>query len=102
MFRHIVLFALDETKFSSEEEMQEQLEKIKVALEDLLHTIPCLSSLKVYFNENPAEAYHFMLEALLPSAEDLPCYAEHPEHLRVARELVKPFLKSRACVDFYQ
>ncbi len=102
MFRHIVLFAFDDSKFASKAEKEKQLTKIKTALEALVQTIDCLSELKVYFNENPDEAYDFMLEAYLPTAEDLPTYALHPEHLKVAKELVKPYLKSRACVDFNQ
>ncbi len=102
MFRHIVLFALDKDKFASKAEKEKQLEEIKTALEALPKVIDSLSELRVYFNENPDESYDFMLEAYLPTAEDLPSYALHPEHIKVAKELVKPYIKSRACVDFNQ
>ncbi len=100
MFKHIVLFSLDSSAFQDEKAKKAQLEIIKKELEVLPSVIKCLTDLKVYFNENPKESYDFMLEAILPSAEKLDCYALHPEHIRIAEEFVKPYLKSRACVDF--
>ncbi len=100
MFRHIVLFALDKDLFIGSEAQGLQLAKIKSLLEALPSKIEVLSDLKVYLNENPEEEYDFALEAWLPSAEDLPLYAQHPEHLLIVKEEIKPFLKKRACVDF--
>ncbi len=102
MFKHIVLFALDESKFASKKELDKHLNELKSALELLPSKIDCLTSLRVVFNENPDEEFHFMLEAVLPSVDKLSCYAQHPEHVSLAKDLVKPYLKSRACVDFYE
>lgn len=98
MLRHIVLFALE--GFESPEQRAAHLEHIKRSLERLPEVIAPLESLSVHLNENPAEAYDFALEAIVPSLEELPAYAQHPEHLRIVQELIKPYLKQRACVDF--
>lgn len=98
MLRHIVLFSL--VDFPSSEAKHAQLTRIKSELEALPACISELRSLKVFFNENPDEAYDFVLEAELDSLACLSIYAQHPEHQRVAREYIKPYVKARACVDF--
>ena len=40
------------------------------------------------------------LEIEVASIEELPKYAEHPEHIRVASQYIKPYVEKRACVDF--
>ena len=42
----------------------------------------------------------FILEADLDTWQDLPLYAEHPEHQSVVKDLIAPYKKGRACVDF--
>lgn len=98
MLKHIVLFSLQD--FDTKEAKQAQLALIKQELEALPRLIPALHSLEVVFNENPAEAYDFALTALVDSMVTLPEYADHPEHIRVARDFIKPYVKARACVDF--
>lgn len=98
MLKHVVLFSL--VDFESEAKRDAQLAHIKQALEALPELIPALHSLKVYLNENPDESYDFALEAIVDDLEALAQYAEHPEHQRVAREDIKPYVKARACVDF--
>lgn len=97
MLKHIVLFKLK--TFASLQDKQRQLELIKKELEALPSLIPAIEELQVSFNENPNEAYDFMLETAVASLEDLPKYADHPEHVRVAQEYIKPYLEARACVD---
>lgn len=98
MLRHIVLFSL--VDFPTPEAKAAQMQTIKAELEALPALIPELLSLVVGFNENPAEAYDIILTAELDDLASLPAYADHPEHLRVAREHIKPFVAARACVDY--
>lgn len=98
MLKHIVLFSLKD--FPNEAARSAQLARIKEELEALPALIPALHSLSVYYNENPAEAYDFALEAVVDDLGRLSEYAEHPEHIRVAKEHIKPYVASRACVDF--
>lgn len=98
MLKHIVLFSL--VDFESPEAKATQIATMKRELEALPELIPALRSLTVFLNENSAEAFDFGLEAIVDSLETLPEYADHPEHIRVAREHIKPYIKARACVDF--
>ena len=98
MLRHIVLFKLKH--FDNEEDKLRQLNLIKSELEVLQSLIPAINFMRVYINENPAEDFDFMLETEVASIEDLPKYAEHPEHISVASQYIKPYAERRACVDF--
>ena len=98
MLRHIVLFKLK--PFNNEEDKLRQLNLIKSELEALQGLIPAINFMRVYINENPAEDFDFMLETEVASIEDLPKYAEHPEHIRVATQYIKHYAEKRACVDF--
>ena len=98
MLRHIVLFKLK--PFNNKEDKLRQLNLIKSELEALQGLIPAINFMRVYINENPAEDFDFMLETEVASIEDLPKYAEHPEHIRVATQDIKPYAEKRACVDF--
>ncbi len=98
MIRHLVTFALD--GFASPEEAQVHLQHIKIALEALPKTIPALKTMMVFPNENPAESVGFLLEAHLETWEDLPLYAQHPDHINIVKELIAPYKIGRACVDF--
>ena len=59
MVRHLVTFTLE--GFDSPAAAQSHLQKIKVALEALPARIPALKAMRVYPNENPAEAVRTVL-----------------------------------------
>lgn len=99
MLHHWVLFALE--GFESQEQKQEHLHICKQSLEALVADIPELVEMRVHLNENPAESYDFALEAIVASMADLSAYALHPKHQRIVKDLIKPYLKSRACIDFH-
>lgn len=98
MLKHIVLFTLE--SFENEQIRSSHLQLIKRELEALPKLIPSLKSLSVALNENPEETYDFALIAELTSLSELKLYAQHPEHLRIVANYIKPYLKARACVDF--
>lgn len=100
MLHHWVLFALE--GFESPEHKAKHLLDCKVSLENLVNQIPELESMHVHINENPLESYDLALEAIVASMEDLNAYAMHPNHQTIVKESIKPYLKSRACVDFFE
>ncbi|MDY6121900.1 MAG: Dabb family protein [Porphyromonas sp.] len=98
MLRHIVLFALD--GFPTPGDKQRHLLRIKTSLEVLPKEIESLNSLTVRLNVNHEEEYDFALEADFNCENCLKAYQEHPLHQRVIDDFVKPYIKSRACVDY--
>lgn len=98
MVKHIVLFALE--GFESGAAKASHLLQLKNELEQLTRQIDILRGMSVHINENPQEQYDLMLEAITSSLDDLAHYSAHPLHQDVVARLIKPYLKSRACVDF--
>lgn len=98
MLQHLVLFSLE--GFASAEAKAEHLQRTKQALEALSTACPELQKITVMLNENPKESYDLALIAEVESLEALALYAAHPEHVRIVEEYLKPYLKSRACIDY--
>ena len=96
MVRHIVMFKLKE--FASPAEKQAKLDEIKTKLEALIDKIDVLRSIEVKFN--PAETWDLILITELDSLADVNTYANHPEHVAVAKGIIGPVKADRACVDY--
>ncbi|MDE6537061.1 MAG: Dabb family protein [Muribaculaceae bacterium] len=95
MVKHIVSF-----KFKGDEAVRrEYAEKFKEALMALPAVIPCLESMEVGINENPAETWDLVLTAVVPTMADVDVYAKHPAHVAAAA-IIAPVKDSRACVDY--
>lgn len=95
MVKHIVSF-----KFKGEEGVRrEYAKKFKEALMALPAVIPCLESMEVGINENPAETWDLVLTAVVPTMADVDVYAKHPAHVAAAG-IIAPVKDSRACVDY--
>lgn len=92
------MFALE--GFTDQEHRLRHLTLIKTELEGLLHTVPALRGMQVGINENAQEGYDLVLISQVDSLDTLVEYAQHPEHIRVATEFIRPYLKARACVDY--
>ena len=56
--------------------------------------------IRVDFNVNPAETWDVILTTELDTLEDVSIYANHPEHVVVAKEVIGPVKADRACVDY--
>lgn len=98
MVRHIVMFKLKE--FNSPVEKHDKLTEIKVRLEALKSKIDVLKIIRVDFNCNPDETWDLILTTELDSLEDVATYANHPEHVDVAKNIIGPVKADRACVDY--
>lgn len=98
MVRHIVMFKLKE--FDTPEEKEAKMQEIKVALEALIDKIDVLRMIRLDFNVNPAETWDIILTTELDSLADVNTYANHPEHVAVAKNIIGPVKADRACVDY--
>ena len=94
------MFKLKE--FNSEEEKLNKMNEIKQALEALIEKIDILRAIRVDFNINPAETWDLILTTELDSLEDVNTYANHPEHVAVAKGIIGPVKADRACVDYVE
>lgn len=98
MIRHIVMFKLKE--FENAEAKQAKLNEIKERLEALIDKIEVLKYIHVDFNCNPAETWDLILTTELATLDDVNTYANHPEHVAVAKGIIGPVKADRACVDY--
>ena len=98
MVRHVVMFKLKE--FASPVEKQAKLDEIKTKLEALIDKIDVLRKIEVKFNCNSDESWDLILITELDSLADVNTYANHPEHVAVAKGIIGPVKADRACVDY--
>ena len=98
MVKHIILWNLKD-EFSKEEKA-EIMNNIKTGLEALIDKVPGISEIKVQIESLASSSADLMLDSTFESAEALKNYATHPEHVKVADTLVRPFTAVRSCLDF--
>lgn len=98
MVKHIILWQLKDE--FSEEKKQEIRVGIKKGLEDLMGQIPGLLDIKVQAEFLPSSNVDVMLDSTFESEEALKGYAVHPAHVAVADGAVRPYTKTRACIDY--
>lgn len=98
MVKHVILWQLkDELTDSQKVEIKEA---IKTGLEALYGKIPGLIDIKVEINPLPSSNADLMLDSTFENVERLKGYAVHPEHVAVADSKVRPYTKTRVCIDF--
>jgi hypothetical protein len=73
---------------------------IKSGLEGLKGRIPGLIDILVHTEGLPGSNADVMLDSSFADAASLRGYATHPEHVKVADGKVRPFTKTRLCLDF--
>lgn len=98
MVKHIILWQLKD-EFSAEEKADIKA-GIKEGLEGLAGKIPGLVDIHVQTECLASSNADVMLDSTFESEEALKAYAVHPEHVKVADEKVRPFTKSRSCMDY--
>ena len=87
MVKHIILWQLKDEY--SDAEKADIKAGIKAGLEGLAGQIPGLVEVHVNINGLPFE-----------SAEARKGYSKHPAHVAVADSKVRPYYKSRVCLDY--
>lgn len=92
--RHVVMF-----QWATTTSEQDRTAAVR-ALRGLGDAVAHLCSLRVGTDARLAEGnFDVVVVADFPQAADYPTYVDHPEHQRVVREHVRPFLATRAAVQ---
>lgn len=98
MVKHIILWQL---KDELTKEQKEEVKKgIKNGLEGLQGVVPGLTEIHVQTECLASSNVEVMLDSTFESEEALKGYANHPAHVKVADEKVRPYTKSRSCIDY--
>ena len=98
MVKHIILWQLKDEL--TVEEKQEVKKGIKEGLEGLAGKIPGLTEIKVQIDGLASSNAEVMLDSTFEDEAALKGYATHPEHVAVADGKVRPYTKTRMCLDF--
>lgn len=98
MVKHVILWQIKD-EFSIEE--KEKIKKeAKESLEALVGKIDGLLEIKLNIVGLESSNADMMLDSSFESEAALKGYAIHPEHVKAADTFVRPFTKSRLCLDF--
>ncbi|MBE6798466.1 MAG: Dabb family protein [Ruminococcaceae bacterium] len=98
MVKHIILWQLKDELTDDEKISVKQ--GIKEGLEGLSGNIPGLKEIKVYTDGLSSSNADVMLYSAFDNEEALKGYAVHPLHVAVADGKVRPYTKTRLCLDF--
>ena len=98
MVKHIILWQLKD-EFSEEEKVSIRA-GIKEGLEGLAGQIPGLTEIKVQTEMLSSSNVDVMLDSTFVDEAALKGYAVHPAHVEVADTKVRPYTKTRACIDY--
>ena len=98
MVKHIILWQLkDEIQGAEKDSVKAG---IKSGLEGLKGQIPGLIDIHVQTEGLASSNADVMLDSTFVDEEALKTYASHPAHVNVADTKVRPYTKSRSCLDF--
>ena len=98
MVKHIILWQLKDEY--SEDEKRKIKADIKKGLEGLAGEIPGLTEIHVQTEHLASSNADLMLDSTFVDEASLKVYATHPKHVAVADGAVRPFTKSRTCIDY--
>ncbi len=98
MVKHVILWQLKD-ELSAEEKVRVK-KGIKEGLEDLAGKIPGLVDISVQIEGLASSNVDVMLDSSFTDEASLKGYAIHPEHVAVADGKVRPYTKTRACMDY--
>lgn len=97
MVKHVILWQLKDGL--SQEEKKQIKDGIKQGLEALQGKIPGLLEIHVQAEGLSSSNADVMLDSTFADEDALKDYAAHPEHVRVADTRVRPYIKTRLCLD---
>ncbi len=95
MIRHIILWTLKDEFNNNKVKLE-----MKASLEGLVGIVPGLLTMEVEIRPLESSNADVMLYSEFESEDALKAYAIHPEHVKVADTKVRPFTKTRTCIDF--
>lgn len=97
MVKHVILWVLKDEY--SDEEKEEIKQGIKEGLEGLAGQIPGLVDISVHTSPLESANCDLMLDSTFEDEKSLTRYAAHPLHVAVATGKVRPYVKTRLCMD---
>lgn len=98
MVKHIILWQLKDEY--SDDEKEGIKDGIKTGLEGLAGQIPGLIEIHVQTEHLASSNADLMLDSTFEDEASLIGYATHPKHVAVADGAVRPYTKSRTCIDY--
>lgn len=98
MVKHIILWQLKDEL--TEKEKREVKKGIKEGLEGLVGQVPGLLEVHVTIDPLASSNADVLLDCTLTDEESLKGYAIHPAHVAVADSRVRPYTKTRVCMDY--
>lgn len=98
MVKHIILWQLKDDLSAAEKESVKK--GIKEHLEALQGTVPGLQKIHVQTDGLASSNADVMLDCTLTDEAALKGYAVHPAHVQAADSYVRPYTKTRVCMDF--
>ena len=98
MVKHIILWQLKDEY--SEEQKETIKSEIKEGLEGLQGKIDGLLHIQVRIHGLKSSNADLMLDSSFENEEALKNYAVHPAHVAVADAKVRPFTRTRTCLDY--
>jgi len=98
MIKHVILWQLKEEVQG--EEKKAVMAGIKNGLEGLAGQIPGLIDIKVQTECLASSNADVMLDSTFVDETALKTYASHPAHVNVADTKVRPYTKTRVCMDY--
>ena len=98
MVKHVILWQLKDELSDTEKAAVKA--GIKEGLEGLAGQIPGLVDIRVNIDALPSSNADLMLDTTFETAEALKGYSTHPAHVAVAHSKVRPYYKTRVCLDY--
>ncbi|MCR5291616.1 MAG: Dabb family protein [Eubacterium sp.] len=98
MVKHVILWQLKDEL--SEDEKIKVKAGIKSGLESLAGQIPGLIEIHVQIEGLASSNADVMLDSSFEDEASLKGYAVHPAHVAVADGAVRPYTKTRVCIDY--
>ena len=98
MVKHVILWKLKDEYSGAE--IANIKQGIKEGLEGLKGQIPGLIDIKVNIEPLESSNCDLMLDSTFEDYESLKGYSTNPLHVDVANTKVRPYTKSRTCMDY--
>lgn len=98
MLKHVILWQLKDEL--SSEDKKKVAQNIKESLEALVGKVPGLTEVTVNIYPLSSSNADVMLDSTVESEEALKNYQSHPDHVAAADTYVRPYVKSRVCMDY--
>ncbi|WP_130836176.1 Dabb family protein [Lachnoclostridium sp. Marseille-P6806] len=98
MVKHMILWQLKEELSDAERESVKR--GIREGLESLIGKVPGLIAVHVQTEGLASSNADILLDSTLENEAALAAYAVHPEHVAVADGRVRPYTRTRLCMDY--